>query len=41
MHQDIKEILITEQQLHDKTKELAAAISEDFNGKDLLVISVL
>ncbi len=41
MNQDIKEILISEQQLADKIAELGAQISRDFAGKNLLLVSVL
>lgn len=41
MHQDVKEILLTEQQLADKTKELAKRISDDYRGKDFVMVTVL
>ena len=41
MLQDIKEILISEEAINAKVKELAARISEDYKGKDLLVVGVL
>jgi len=41
MQNDIKEILITEEQLKAKIKELGAKITEDYKGKDLVVIGVL
>lgn len=41
MHQDVKEILLTEQQLADKTKELAKRISDDYRGKEFVMVSVL
>ncbi len=41
MHQDLKEILLTEQQLADKTKELAQRISNDYRGKNFVMVTVL
>jgi len=41
MMQAIKEVLISEEQLKEKVKELAKQISDDYAGKDLLMISVL
>ena len=41
MLQDIKEILFSEEVINAKIKELAARISEDYKGKDLLVVGVL
>ena len=41
MHDDIQEILVTEQQLKDRCAELGAAISRDYAGKDLLLVSIL
>ncbi|MGB7604675.1 MAG: hypoxanthine phosphoribosyltransferase [Lutisporaceae bacterium] len=41
MQNDIKEILITEEQIKQKTKELGKKITEHYKGKDLVVIGVL
>lgn len=41
MDKDIKDILVTEQQLHDKTIGLGAQISKDYEGKDLVLVSIL
>ncbi len=41
MHQDLKEILLTQQQLADKTKELAQRISDDYRGKKFVMVTVL
>lgn len=41
MLNDIKKILLTEKQIKDKISELGAKISKDYQGKNLLVISVL
>ncbi len=39
--QDIQEILITEQQLKEKVKELGRMITKDYQGKDLVLLGVL
>lgn len=41
MHSDIKNILVDEEQITLKVKELGAKITEDYKGKDLLLICVL
>lgn len=41
MTNDIQEILITEEQLAAKIAELGKTISEDYAGKNLLMISIL
>ncbi len=41
MENDIKEILITEEQIKARTKELGELITEKYRGKDLVVIGVL
>ena len=41
MLENVKEVLVTEQQIEAKVEELAAEISGDFEGKKLLVIGVL
>ncbi len=41
MHDDIQEILVTEQQLQEKVSQLGAAISRDYEGKDLLLVGIL
>ena len=41
MKNDIKEILLTEQQIQDKVKELAAQLSKEYAGKDPVFIGVL
>ncbi|MBQ8606088.1 MAG: hypoxanthine phosphoribosyltransferase [Clostridia bacterium] len=41
MENDIKYVLISEQEIKDKIAEMGAAISEDYKGKKLLAISVL
>ena len=41
MLQDVKEILFSEEVINAKIKELAKRISDDYKGKDLLVVGVL
>ncbi len=41
MREDIKEILFTEQQLRGKIKELGKKISEDYEGKELMLVGIL
>lgn len=41
MLEDIKSVLISEEELDKKVSELGAKISEDYRGKNLLVLSVL
>lgn len=41
MKQDIKEILFSEEVLTARIKELANEISQDYKGKDLLVVGIL
>lgn len=41
MRKDVKKILFDEKQLSEKVEELGSKISEDYKGKDLLVVGVL
>lgn len=41
MNRDIKEVLFTEEKIMETVKEIAKNISEDYKGKDLLVVGVL
>ena len=41
MYKDIKKILIEEKELQAKVAELGAKITEDYKGKDLLIVCVL
>ena len=41
MHEDILKVLITEEELSNKVRELGARISEDYRGRNLLMVSVL
>jgi hypoxanthine phosphoribosyltransferase len=41
MKKDVKEILFTEEQLRTKIREIGTKISEDYEGKDLLLVGIL
>ena len=41
MHNDIKRVLYTEEQLKQRVGELAAQIRQDFAGRDMLTVGVL
>lgn len=41
MHQDIDHILVSEEELKAKVAELGTKISADYEGKDLLLVSIL
>lgn len=41
MENDVGEVLITYEQIREKTEELGRQITEDYEGKDLLLICVL
>jgi hypoxanthine phosphoribosyltransferase len=41
MQGDIQEILVSEEQLAEKVRELGAQISHDYKGKNLMLVSVL
>ena len=41
MKNDIKEILLTEEQIQSKVKELAKILSEKYAGKDPVFVGVL
>ena len=41
VHEDIAEVLISAEEIHDKTVSLAAQITDDYRGKDLLLVGVL
>lgn len=41
MLEDIKEVLLTENEIMQRIKEIASKISEDYKGKDLLVVGIL
>lgn len=41
MENDIQKILISEEELKSKVEELGRQISQDYNGRDLMLVSVL
>ena len=41
MNQSIEKVLLTEQQIQDKVKEMAKALSEEYAGKDPVFVGVL
>lgn len=41
MHKDLQEILVSEEEIREKVKEIAARINEDYKGKELLLIIIL
>ena len=41
MHQDVEKILFTEEELNARVKDLGAQITRDYQGKNLVVASVL
>lgn len=41
MHEDIAKILLTEEDIRERTQELGTRISEDYAGRDLMLICVL
>ena len=41
MHPDVKEILFTEEMLHQRVQELGAQISKDYAGKTILMCGIL
>ena len=38
---DIERVIISEEKLHDRLKEIAAQIDKDYEGQDLLLVGVL
>lgn len=41
MHPDVQEILISEEEIAGKVRELAAGISEDYRGKSVLMVGII
>jgi hypoxanthine phosphoribosyltransferase len=41
MIEDLERVLFTEQQIHTRIKELAREISNDYNGRELVLVTVL
>ncbi len=39
MHDDIKNVLVSEEELKAKVRELGAQISRDYEGKNLVLVS--
>lgn len=40
-HEDLQSVLVTEERIRERVREIAAEISRDFAGKDLVVLGVL
>lgn len=41
VHEDVAEILVSSEEIHDKIDQLAKQITEDYRDKDLLLVGVL
>ena len=41
IHPDIESIIISEEQVHERVRELGAEISRDYEGRQLLLVAVL
>ena len=41
MKDDVKKVLLSEEELHAKVAELGAQITKDYEGKNLLLVTVL
>lgn len=41
MYEDVAEIMLTEEQVQQRVRELAQQVSQDYQGKDLLLVCVL
>ena len=41
MEQDIKKVLVSEEEIREKVAEIGARISEDYAGKNLLMVGIL
>jgi hypoxanthine phosphoribosyltransferase len=41
MHKDVERILFTHEEISNKCKELAKAITNDYNGKELILVGLL
>ena len=41
MYEDVSEVLLTEEQIQQRIRELAEQISADYRGKDLLLVCIL
>ena len=41
MEQDIKKVLVSEEEIRERVAEIGARISEDYAGKNLLMVGIL
>ena len=41
MEKDIKKILLSEEEINKRIKELGAEITEDYRGKELIIVGIL
>lgn len=41
MHEDVKEILLTEEEIRNRVNELGAQIAQDYKGQDVVLVCVL
>ena len=41
MHDDIEKVLFTHEQIHQRIREVAAEISRDYAGRELMLVTVL
>ena len=41
IHDDILKVLLTEEELHEKVKALGRQITQDYQGKNLMIVTVL
>lgn len=41
MHSDVKSVLLSQEQIADKVAEMGRVITEDYRGKDLVLVTVL
>lgn len=41
MHKDLEKVIFTEQQIHEKVKEIAAELNRDYNGEEVIFVGVL
>lgn len=41
MHKDIQKVLISEEEIAKRVKELGVQLTEDYKGKDLMVVGIL
>ncbi len=41
MHDDILKVLLTQEELREKVKELGRQITQDYQGKNLMIVTVL